>query len=147
MTSTIKFHGAVHQNLYLVEGGREVHAVITVDAEGDLAATANTPPPEAAEVIILDCSGSMGSPPEKIVKAKQAAGVAIDGLRDGVLFALVAGSLGPGCSGRRNPRWSLPTRRPAAKPRRCCAGSAPTVAPPSGRGCGWLVSCSISIQG
>ena len=94
MTSTIKFHGAVHQNLYLVEGGRQVHAVITVDAEGDLAATANAPPPEAAEVIILDCSGSMGSPPEKIVKAKQAAGVAIDGLRDGVLFALVAGSFG-----------------------------------------------------
>lgn len=94
MTSTIKFHGAVHQNLYLAEGGREVHAVITVDAEGDLAATANAPSPEAAEVIILDCSGSMGSPPEKIVKAKQAAGVAIDGLRDGVWFGLVAGSFG-----------------------------------------------------
>lgn len=94
VTSSIKFHGAVHQNLYLAEGGREVHAVITVDAARDLAATANAPPPEAAEVIILDCSGSMGSPPEKIVKAKQAAGVAIDGLRDGVRFALIAGSFG-----------------------------------------------------
>ncbi|MGH3874475.1 MAG: vWA domain-containing protein [Pseudonocardiaceae bacterium] len=92
MTSTVTFHGAVHQNLYLAEGGREMHAVITVDAE--LAATANAPPPQAAEVIILDCSGSMGTPPEKIVKAKQAAGVAIDGLRDGVWFALVAGSFG-----------------------------------------------------
>lgn len=92
MTSTIEFHGAVHQNLYLAEGGREVHAVITVDAKEDLAATANAPPPEAAEVIILDRSGSMGSPPEKIVKAKQAARVAIDELRDGVWFALIAGS-------------------------------------------------------
>ena len=94
VNSTLEFRGAVHQNLYLDEGGREVHAVITVDAEGDLAVTANAPSPEAAEVLILDCSSSMGFPPEKIVKAKQAAGVAIDELRDGVWFALVAGSFG-----------------------------------------------------
>jgi von Willebrand factor type A domain len=94
VSSTIAFRGAVHQNLYLAEGCREVHAVITVDAEGELVAVTNTPSPEAAEVIIVDCSGSMGAPPEKIGKAKQAAGVAIDGLRDGVWFALVAGSVG-----------------------------------------------------
>jgi VWA domain-containing protein len=94
--STPEFRGAVHQNMYLADGGREVHAVITVDADGGLA-QANTvvaTAPEAAEVLILDCSGSMGSPPEKIVKAKQAAAVAIDELRDGVWFALVAGSVG-----------------------------------------------------
>ncbi len=94
MTSTPELSGAVHQNLYLAAGDREVHAVITVDAEGDGAATVDAPSPEAAEVLILDCSGSMGSPAEKIVKAKQAAGVAIDEIRDGVWFALVAGSLG-----------------------------------------------------
>lgn len=96
MTSTPEFRGAVHQNLYLVEGGHEVHAVITVDsraATGNGSAP-NSSGPEAAEVLILDCSGSMGHPAEKIVKAKEAAGVAIDELRDGVLFALIAGSSG-----------------------------------------------------
>jgi hypothetical protein len=48
VTRTPEFHGAVHQNLYLAEGGREVHAVITVDAEGD--AAAQNAPPQAAEV-------------------------------------------------------------------------------------------------
>ncbi|MGH3907610.1 MAG: vWA domain-containing protein, partial [Pseudonocardiaceae bacterium] len=50
--------------------------------------------PEAAEVMILDCSGSMNYPPEKFIKAKEAAAVAIDELRDGVPFALIAGSFG-----------------------------------------------------
>jgi von Willebrand factor type A domain len=94
MTGIPEFRGAVHQNLYLVEGGREVHAVITVDAHGNLPATEPAPSPAAAEVLILDCSGSMGAPPEKIGKAKQAAGVAIDAIRDGVWFAVVAGSFG-----------------------------------------------------
>lgn len=96
MTSTPEFRGAVHQNLYLAEGGQEVHAVITVDTEAD-AGNHSAPKgsgPAAAEVLILDCSGSMGHPPEKIVKAKEAAAVAIDELRDGVPFALIAGSSG-----------------------------------------------------
>ncbi|MDQ3988268.1 MAG: VWA domain-containing protein [Actinomycetota bacterium] len=96
MTSTPEFRGAVHQNLYLAEGGQEVHAVITVDTEtgrGEGSAP-DSSGPAAAEVLILDCSGSMGHPPEKIVKAKEAAAVAIDELRDGVPFALVAGSSG-----------------------------------------------------
>jgi von Willebrand factor type A domain len=94
MTSTLEFRGAVHQNLYLAEGARDVHAVITVDACGDLGATSSAPPPDAAEVLILDCSGSMGFPQEKIKQAKQAAGGAIDELRDGVRFGLITGSVG-----------------------------------------------------
>ncbi|MGH3797449.1 MAG: VWA domain-containing protein [Pseudonocardiaceae bacterium] len=99
MTSTPEFRGTVHQNLYLAEDAREVHAVITVDAvsqdsAGQDSARAEGPGPEAAEVLILDCSGSMGYPHEKIAKAKEAAGAAIDELRDGVPFALVAGSFG-----------------------------------------------------
>lgn len=94
MTSPLEFGGAVHQNLYLARGAREVHAVLTVDAKADPAVTANGSAPEAAEVLILDCSGSMCFPPEKIVRAKQAAAAAIDELRDGVWFALVAGSVG-----------------------------------------------------
>ncbi len=96
MTSRTKFRGAVHQNLYLAENDQEVHAVITVDAEAGTGndATPDNSGPGAAEVLILDCSGSMGHPPEKIVKAKEAAGVAIDELRNGVPFALIAGSSG-----------------------------------------------------
>ncbi len=94
MTRTPMFRGAVHQNLYLTEGAREVHAVITVDAEGNgvVRAAANDPPPQAAEVLILDFSASMSAPREKIIKAKEAACVAIDELRDGVWFALISGS-------------------------------------------------------
>jgi von Willebrand factor type A domain len=94
MIRTPTFRGAVHQNLYLAEGAREVHAVITVDAEGNGAAGAgvNVPLAQAAEVIILDFSASMNSPPEKIIKAKEAACVAIDEVRDGVWFALISGS-------------------------------------------------------
>ncbi len=90
---TPRFRGTVHQNLYLADGAREVHAVITVDADGGGAAV-STPLPQAAEVLILDSSASMRFPPEKIVKAKEAAGVAIDELRDGVWFALISGSYG-----------------------------------------------------
>ncbi len=94
----IEFRGGVHQNLYLVEDDREVHAVITVDAVEDAGAPANGGAgssgvaPEAAEVLVLDCSGSMTYPPEKFRRAKEAAGAAIDELRDGVPFALIAGS-------------------------------------------------------
>ena len=88
MTSTLEFRGVVHQNLHLAPGVREVHAVITVDAQGSRAALV----PGAAEVLILDCSRSMGTPTEKIVNAKEAACAAIDELRDGVWFALIAGS-------------------------------------------------------
>jgi hypothetical protein len=94
MTSTVGFRGAVYQNLYLASGAREVHAVITVDAHADPSAPADTPAPGAAEVLILDCSASMNFPAEKITKAKEAACAAIDELRDGVRFALIAGSNG-----------------------------------------------------
>jgi hypothetical protein len=47
---------------------------------------------KAAEIIIIDCSGSMGSPQSKIAEARAATAVAIDAIRDGVGFAIVAGS-------------------------------------------------------
>ncbi|MGH3978664.1 MAG: VWA domain-containing protein [Pseudonocardiaceae bacterium] len=88
MNSTPEFRGEVHQNLHLCEGGREVHAVIIVDAEAGAWSSA------AAEVLIIDSSGSMADPPEKIAKAREAAAAAIDELRDGVAFAVIAGSQG-----------------------------------------------------
>ncbi len=90
--------GRVHQNLYLPAGAAEVQALVTVDATGvegggDRDARGVVPvAPEAAEVIILDASGSMDHPAEKIRCAVRAAATAVDELRDGVHFAVVAGT-------------------------------------------------------
>ncbi len=40
---------------------------------------------------MIDCSGSMADPPTKMSEAKRATAAAIDTLRDGVAFAVVAG--------------------------------------------------------
>ncbi|MBA9002400.1 MULTISPECIES: vWA domain-containing protein [Thermomonospora] len=77
----------VDQNRYLPEGGREVHAIVTVEATGAGPAASGAP---AAEVIIIDTSGSM-SFDGKMAEAKRAAKAAVDALRDGVHFAVVAG--------------------------------------------------------
>lgn len=79
--------GRVHQNLHLRPGAEEVQALLTVDATGGA-----RPAPEAAEVIAVDVSGSMGEPAEKLRRAVEATAAAIDALRDGVHFAVVAGS-------------------------------------------------------
>lgn len=61
----IPFTMAVYENEYLPENGTEVHAVITVAAARPVARVDDEAgEPEAAEVILLDCSGSMGNPPE-----------------------------------------------------------------------------------
>ncbi len=104
------FTAEVHQNEYLPPGGTDVHAVVTVTSTGrpdsphGLASLANThgthstPPshgsrrPELVEVLLLDCSGSMANPPEKIAQARRATCAAIDCLPDGVWFAIVRGT-------------------------------------------------------
>jgi hypothetical protein len=48
--------------------------------------------PTAAQVIVIDCSASMEFPHTKLPEAKRATVAAIDALRDGVAFALVAGA-------------------------------------------------------
>jgi len=87
------FTSEVNQNKYLPEGGTDVHAVVTVTATtaepGAPVPSARAAAPTAAEVIMIDCSGSMGG--DKIVEARRAARAAIDTLRDGVLFAVVQG--------------------------------------------------------
>jgi hypothetical protein len=78
------------QNEYLPDGAREVHALVTVSsaatADGAPAAAAGS----AAEIIIIDCSGSMSGP--KIEQARRAAQVAVETIRDGVAFAVIAGT-------------------------------------------------------
>ncbi|WP_228644996.1 VWA domain-containing protein [Microtetraspora sp. AC03309] len=77
----------VDQNKYLPAGSEEVHAIVTVEASGPIE---RAPMAEAAEIIIVDTSGSMSY--DKIAEARKAARAAIDTLRDGVYFAVIAGN-------------------------------------------------------
>ncbi|HEY3687840.1 MAG TPA: VWA domain-containing protein [Streptosporangiaceae bacterium] len=94
------FSVRIDQNRYLPEGGQDVHAIVTVTAEGSepnsgpgrITAEGPAAGPDAAEVIIIDTSGSMTGPGDKIGAAKRAAQAAIDTLRDGVNFAIIAGA-------------------------------------------------------
>ncbi|MFL6119033.1 VWA domain-containing protein [Actinophytocola sp.] len=85
------FSVEVYQNEYLASGSTEVNAIVTVTATGEGTGPA-TASGSAAEVIIVDCSGSMHVPRTKLASAKQATAAAIDTLRDGVEFAVVAGT-------------------------------------------------------
>ena len=78
-----------YQNEYLPAGAGEMHAILTVTAAGGAPTSA---PSSAAEIIIVDVSGSMDFPRSKIKAAKVATAAAIDCLRDGVLFGVVAGT-------------------------------------------------------
>jgi hypothetical protein len=85
-----EFSANVFQNEFLAEGATDVHAVISVACTG--AGTAGqTGSGEAAEVIIVDTSGSMDMPPAKIAAARRAAKVAIEEIVDGTWFAVVSG--------------------------------------------------------
>jgi von Willebrand factor type A C-terminal domain/von Willebrand factor type A domain len=77
------------QNEYLPLGGSEVNAIVTVTSDG---AAGETSPPEAAEIVIIDTSGSMGAPRRKLEAAREATSVAIDCIRDGVAFGVIAGT-------------------------------------------------------
>jgi hypothetical protein len=91
----------VYQNEYLPDGGREVNAVVTVTSTGGGttgghplpgSSAASGPAANAAVVIMVDCSGSMEYPPTKMRNARDATAAAIDTLRDGTAFAVVAGT-------------------------------------------------------
>lgn len=79
----------IDQNKYLPLDGREVHAILTISSTGQVTTTTSAPS-EAAEVIIIDTSGSMSG--SKIREARQAAATAVQTLRDGVYFAVIAGT-------------------------------------------------------
>ncbi|WP_421110556.1 vWA domain-containing protein [Streptomyces sp. NEAU-S77] len=102
-----RFSVDVYQNEYLPEGGREVNAIVTVTSTGG-GTTGGMPIPapvaapgryatgggaaDAAVVIMVDCSGSMDYPPTKMRNARDATAAAIDTVRDGVAFAVIAGT-------------------------------------------------------
>jgi hypothetical protein len=83
----------VFQNEFLPAGGRNVNAIVTVTS-GRHSATLGAPAagPAAAEIIIVDVSGSMNDPADKMAEAKAATAAAIDAIRDGVSFAVIAGN-------------------------------------------------------
>ncbi|MHA4819013.1 vWA domain-containing protein [Streptomyces aculeolatus] len=100
-----EFSVEVYQNEYLPEGGREVSAIVTVASTGGgttggMPLPAATPAgaqfgsgsPDAGVVIMVDCSGSMDYPPTKMRNARDATAAAIETVRDGVAFAVVAGT-------------------------------------------------------
>jgi von Willebrand factor type A C-terminal domain/von Willebrand factor type A domain len=82
------FSTQTYQNEYLARDSSEVNAIVTVSCSG---ATVIPVPQERAEVIIVDVSGSMRHPREKLKAALAATKAAIDCLPDGTHFGLIAG--------------------------------------------------------
>jgi von Willebrand factor type A C-terminal domain/von Willebrand factor type A domain len=93
MTGLPGFTVDIDQNPYLPSGGRDVSAIVTVTADatggGPVAAV---PGGNSAEIVIIDCSGSMDYPPAKLAEARAATAAAVDVIRDGTLFAIIAGT-------------------------------------------------------
>ncbi|MFI7384709.1 VWA domain-containing protein [Streptomyces sp. NPDC049813] len=101
-----QFSVEVYQNEFLPEGGREVNAIVTVTSTGGgtvggghVGGTVGAPArqaagdgTQAAVALMVDCSGSMDYPPAKMRGAREASAAAIDTLRDGVRFAVIAGT-------------------------------------------------------
>ncbi|MEU7069453.1 VWA domain-containing protein [Streptomyces narbonensis] len=88
-----QFSVDVYQNEFLPEGGREVSAIVTVTSTGS--GTGGFPGHAggaAGVVIMVDCSGSMDYPATKMRGVREATAAAVDTLRDGVSFAVVAGT-------------------------------------------------------
>jgi hypothetical protein len=93
MTGLPGFTVDIDQNPYLPAGGRDVSAIVTVTADetGD-APSEVRPGGGSAEIIIVDCSGSMDYPPAKIAEARAATAAAVDVITDGTWFAVIAGT-------------------------------------------------------
>jgi von Willebrand factor type A C-terminal domain/von Willebrand factor type A domain len=92
MTELPGFTVDVDQNPYLPAGGRDVSAVVTVTADDTATGATRVGDGGSAEIIIIDCSGSMDYPPSKLAEARAATAAAIDVIRDGTWFAIIAGT-------------------------------------------------------
>src|ERR1700742_1036181 len=96
MTGLPGFTVDVDQNPYLPVGGGDVSAIVTVTADdtgsGPAGAGGAVPAGGSAEIIIIDCSGSMDYPPSKLAEARAPTPPAIDVIADGTWFAIIAGT-------------------------------------------------------
>ena len=84
----LTFTLSVDHKPYLLVGERKLDAILQVTAT-EPAPEAASAQPLAAEVIIIDTSRSMVGP--RIEEARRAASTAVDAVRDGSYFAVVAG--------------------------------------------------------
>ncbi|MGM1058590.1 VWA domain-containing protein [Saccharothrix sp. Mg75] len=89
MSAGAEFVVTVDQNAYLSLGATRVDAVVAVTATGDATPAVAT---AALELLIIDTSGSMQG--DRIASARAATAVAVEQLRDGVLFAVISGATG-----------------------------------------------------
>ena len=79
----------VHHNQYLAPGATLVEGLVRVTSTTP---HESAPAPDAVAILIVDTSGSMGHPPTKLSAAARATVAAVDCIRDGVRFAVVAGT-------------------------------------------------------
>jgi hypothetical protein len=82
------FAAETYQNEFLATGATRVDALVSVTATGTGNAVGGR---ESAELVLVDVSGSMNFPRTKIRSAVAATCEAIDCIRDGVLFGVIAG--------------------------------------------------------
>lgn len=75
MSAGPSFDISTHYEMYLPTEGTLVDVVATVRSTGTAAGDgrSGSVAPHLAEVILLDCSGSMGSPTSKLIQARRAA--------------------------------------------------------------------------
>ena len=97
MNQAPNFQLEVDYNHYLAAGARVVDAIVTITATPTEPGAPPVPGVQVthtgasmAQVIMLDCSGSMIG--KKIIEARRAVNAAVDTLRDGTPFAIVAGT-------------------------------------------------------
>ncbi len=83
------FSAETYQNEFLPAGATRVDAIVTVTSSGGASAAQLNQ--ARAEVIIVDVSGSMKSPHQKLKAAIAATIAAVDCLPDGTLFGIIAG--------------------------------------------------------
>ena len=84
-----EFTAEVFQNEFLSDGATDVHAIVSVTCAG-AGEAGKTTDGDAAEIIIIDTSGSMAG--ANIAEVRGAAAVAIDQIIDGTWFAIIAGT-------------------------------------------------------
>jgi hypothetical protein len=83
-----EFSAQVFQNEFLADGGTDVHAIVTITCSG-AGQAGQSGVGEAAEIVIVDTSGSMQA---GIHDAQTAAWAALDQVIDGTWFAVIAGN-------------------------------------------------------
>jgi hypothetical protein len=83
------FSAEVFENEFISEGATDVHAIVSVTCTG-AGEAGKGEGGDAAEIIIVDTSGSMLD--AKIQAAREAAAVAVDQIIDGTWFAIISGT-------------------------------------------------------